>query len=336
MNSSILSFKNVTYIYDKRKTGGVSDLSFELKQGQILSIIGPSGSGKTTTLKLIDGLLTPSSGKIESLAKKIISINSFESKDEDETLFNTLMNELQYLEDHTQAENIIRGAFLSLEITNELHSTLKSLSAGQRQRAVIAKCLIHNPDIILFDEPFGHLDEFLRFNLSKELLSIFKDKEISVIWVTHDIKEALSFSDNILLLNFGKTFSYGRPIDVYNRPSNLFSAKFLGIRNVFVSTVKEDNTYPLFGKDFDFNHNTDLKEHRNILLIIPYNAIKVCEKSSFKVKVLESFYQGDYFLKQVQLKDQKIWIKDYNTISQQKETLYIEFDTNSFVIRNEV
>jgi len=307
-----LQVNNLKYLYDKRSTDGVNDISFELESASSLALIGPSGSGKSTTLRLIKGLLSPHSGEINSFGNGIGFVAQHTDLNEKQTVFEFLDKELNYLQDKEKQENQIRATLSTLQITNEIHSKISSISGGQRQRVVIAQALVHSPKILLLDEAFGHLDQVLRFDLMRELFSIFKEKEISTLWVTHDTNEAMAFSDRIMVMNYGKLIQIDLPQTLYNCPKNLFIAKFIGIKNIVITKTLLTKETELTIKIFNKKVSIDKKHHapnNELVIFFRNDAIKFDEKGAFKGKIQESFYYGSYAWYKLKVGEQTIWLK---------------------------
>lgn len=320
-----LEVTNLTYLYDTRSTDGVKDLSFHINENEIVSLIGPSGSGKSSTLKIIKGILKPQEGEINLGQSNIGYVAQSTQLDEDLTVFQLLEIETKYLNDKEKQENQIRSTLSTLQITNEIHSQIRTLSGGQRQRLVIASALIHNPQIILLDEPFGHLDQVLRFDLIQDLFAIFKEKRISVLWVTHDTNEALAFSDRILVLNFGKIIQDETPNSIYKRPKNLFVANFIGLKNTFIAnynTKKEG--YFLFNKKLEINKKNRGQE---LAIFCQNSATKVHPQGRYNAKVIASYFYGAYSWLECQTNDRRLWILN-DTLDKFTEGQNLKFNIN--------
>jgi ABC-type Fe3+/spermidine/putrescine transport system ATPase subunit len=311
----IVELKNICYRYDKRKTDGITELSFSIYQAQCLCLVGPSGSGKTTTAKIIADILTPQEGEMkfyENTKTAYVAQNTH--LPEDLTVFEYLKTKLLYMEEEKK-ENLIRSNLLLLNISNETHNLLSSISGGQRQRVIIASALIQNPNLIILDEPFGHLDEKLRNDLMHELFELFKDQKIACLWITHEIKEALSFSDRILLLNYGVIQQDDTPENIYQRPQNLFTAEFFGQNNSVVakliSVSEDDLVVKLFNREIIIPKPASFKDkdQQEVLLIIRPEHLTIQKDGDYKGKVHKIHFQGYQSLIEVKLSDGfNIWL----------------------------
>lgn len=211
MGTPLLEFFNVNYTYHtiSCETLSLKDISFKLNKNEFISFVGPSGCGKTTLLNLVAGLLSASSGEIKIGGKPI---------EKSDLNIGYMLQKDHLLEWRT----IYRNLTLGLEIQNKLDATHLSridsllkmyglwdfrnsyprqLSGGMRQRAALIRTLVLAPDILLLDEPFSALDYQTRLNVSNDIGTIIKEKEISTLLVTHDLAEAISMADKVIVLS---------------------------------------------------------------------------------------------------------------------------------------
>ncbi len=317
MSKKLLEVSNLSLSYNARTTAGISDINFSVNIGECVSLIGPSGSGKTTTVKIIGDELHGHTGEVKSFGGyNVAYVPQTTELNSQQTVFEILENEIHYIEDTEKRANQVRNALAQLNITNEIHSRPSEISGGQRQRVIIAKALVKNPTLILLDEPFGHLDERLRFDLMQELFELFQDQKISVIWVTHETNEALSFSDKVVVLNFGKVQQVGTPEQIYKTPKNMFVAQFFGQTNLIAGKIlsadKTDLVVKAFNKELIIpNHsNFSVKDHADALLVIRPEDINYSIDGSYKGKVLNTFYKGSHYLIEVkETTGLDLWLK---------------------------
>ncbi len=205
MKNEILKFENVTMIYHtpQGETAALKDLSFSVRQGEFIAVIGPSGCGKTTILSLAAGLLKPSAGRIET--KEGVSCGYMLQKDELfpwRTIEKNILLPLEIKKKNT-AEN--RKKALDLAVKYGLGDFLKSypdqLSGGMRQRAALIRTLASDPEMLLLDEPFSALDYQTRLNVCDDVYRIIRSEYKTALLITHDISEAISVADRVLVLS---------------------------------------------------------------------------------------------------------------------------------------
>jgi len=211
---NILEIRNLSHAYDQ-DISIIKDFSFSLMRGEIVSILGPSGIGKTTLLRIVAGLEGVMDGEV-TISDKVVSKKNFllppEKRNiglvvEDRALFPHLNIEknVMFGITHIQERESLVQEYLDLFQVAELSKKYPhEISAGQQQRVAFARALITNPEILLLDEPFGALDRNLKDELHDETKKIFRDRELSVLLVTHDEEEAKYFSDRIIEFQEGK------------------------------------------------------------------------------------------------------------------------------------
>ncbi len=248
MATPLIDIKQVSKSY-----GTVSildNISFSVQNGEFLTFLGPSGCGKTTLLRLISGFEQPSSGSIFINER---CVNELPPQKRDvHTVFQSyaLFPHLSVYENvafalrckkvnesliNEQVEETLR----LVQLESFAHRDIKQLSGGQQQRVAIARAIINRPQVLLLDEPLSSLDYRLRKDMQYELKQIQKALNMTFIFVTHDQEEALSMSDRIIIFNKGHIEQIGTPREVYETPSNLNVAKFIGETNIFDVTIQE-------------------------------------------------------------------------------------------------
>lgn len=211
METPLLEFFNVNYTYHtiSCETLSLKDISFKLYKNEFISFVGPSGCGKTTLLNLVAGLLPVTSGHIllkgKSDAETSTNIGYMLQKDhllEWRTIYKnlTLGLEIQKKLDRSHL-SIIDDLLKTYGLWDFRHAYPRQLSGGMRQRAALIRTLALSPDILLLDEPFSALDYQTRLNVSDDIGSIIKEKGISTLLVTHDLAEAISMSDRVIVLS---------------------------------------------------------------------------------------------------------------------------------------
>ena len=253
--------QNLTKIFPSRdkKAGGevtaVNDFTYEIPDGKLIGLLGPSGCGKSTTLYMISGLQKPSSGQIyfgdedvtdlPTEARGIGLVFQNYALYPHMTVRQNIMFPLQNLKG---ADKMTKEAMLEraewaaklVQIDELMDRKPSEMSGGQQQRVAIARALVKMPRVLLLDEPLSNLDARLRLQTREEIRRIQRETGITTIFVTHDQEEAMSISDQIVVMKLGVVQQIGAPQEVYDNPTNLFVAKFLGTPpiNVFEGTVK--------------------------------------------------------------------------------------------------
>lgn len=273
----MLQVKHISFAYKKAPV--LEDLSFEVGAGDHFAIIGESGSGKSTLLKLLYGTYDLNAGHMfwkdqEILGPKHNLIIGPE-------YMKYVAQEFDLMPFITVGENI--GAFLSnfypeekqeridellevVELVSYKHTLVKELSGGQKQRVALAKAIAKQPEILLLDEPFSHIDNFKKQSLRRSLFKYLKNKNITCIVATHDKDDVLSFSDHMMVLHNAKILAMGTPEALYNNPEHKLVASFFGEFNVVSDTF------------------------------VYASQLKVVETSDLKATVIRSYYKGNYYL----------------------------------------
>ena len=258
--------QNLTKIFPSRnkKVGGevvaVNDFTFEIPDGKLVGLLGPSGCGKSTTLYMISGLQKPTGGKI-FFGEDDVTELSAENRGvglvfqnyalyPHMTVKQNILFPLENLRGQdrlTKEEMLERAVYAAklVQIDDLLDRKPNELSGGQQQRVAIARALVKMPRVLLLDEPLSNLDARLRLQTREEIRRIQKETGITTIFVTHDQEEAMSISDMIVVMKLGVVQQIGKPQEVYDNPTNLFVAKFLGTPpiNVFDGEVKGGKLY---------------------------------------------------------------------------------------------
>jgi spermidine/putrescine transport system ATP-binding protein len=227
----------------------------EIPRGEFFSLLGPSGCGKTTTLGMIGGFETPTSGSIMLGDVDVSRVPPYRRD------VNTVFQSYALFPHLDIFGNIafgLRRKHLSKdEITKRVTEVLRlvdlpgfekrktaELSGGQQQRIALARALVNEPRVLLLDEPLGALDLKLRKQMQTELKRIQRDVGITFLYVTHDQEEAMAMSDRLAVMNAGKIEQYGTPRDVYEDPATRFVASFLGASNLIEGTVSPATAGP--------------------------------------------------------------------------------------------
>ena len=226
----------------------VDDLDLKVPAGEFFALLGPSGCGKTTTLRMIAGLESPTSGKVLIGGKDVTPSKPHERP------VNTVFQNYALFPHMTVLENVAFGlrqrkiddpldkataALAMVELEHLAQRRPQQLSGGQQQRVALARALVNRPALLLLDEPLGALDLKLRRQMQMELKAIQLEVGLTFLHVTHDQEEAMDMADTVAVMNQGKIEQMGAPEALYDRPHTAFVAKFLGQSNIFVGEVAE-------------------------------------------------------------------------------------------------
>ena len=286
----MLHVKNISFGYKKKRV--LDNISFKVNEGAHFAIIGESGSGKSTILKLLYGTYDLNEGQIFWKNRQILGpkFNLIIGPD----YMKYVAQEFDLMPFTSVSENI--GEFLSnfypeekqqriqellevVELSHLSNTKVKELSGGQKQRVALARALAKQPEILLLDEPFSHIDNFKKQSLRRSLFKYLKEKNITCIVATHDKDDVLSFSDQMIVLHDSKIIANQTPEELYNNPEQELIASFFG----------EFNT---------INKN-----------IVYANRLKVTASSNLKVVVKKSYYKGYYYLVEADLDGQLIFFE---------------------------
>lgn len=257
--TSAVSARNVEMHFDNFKA--VKNASFELENGRFLTILGPSGSGKTTLLRMIAGFLTPSQGEIFINGEAVSAVTPHKRS------VGMVFQKLALFPHMTAAENVAFplkmrrfdattipdrvSRYMNLVRLNGFENRrINELSGGQQQRVAIARALVFEPDLLLLDEPLAALDRKLREEMQLEFRRIQKELGVTTINVTHDQREALVVSDQIIVMDEGEIQQDASPSIMYRTPNNPFVVNFIGVTNALEGTLTKiagDTVSGIFG-----------------------------------------------------------------------------------------
>jgi multiple sugar transport system ATP-binding protein len=232
-----LEIRNLIKQYPRVK--GIDDISFSCSEGSFTVLLGPSGAGKSTTLKIIAGILQETSGDVVRNGASLKAVTpqnrGVSMVFEDYALYPTfsvfenIASPLRVRKvDNTEIQARVKKIAALLGIDEHLEKLPSQISGGQKQRTALARCLIRDAEIYLLDEPIAHLDAKLRHRMRGEFKRIHKDLGKTMIYVTHDYREALALADTVVILNKGKVIQVGPPDQVFSNPCNVFVATLLG------------------------------------------------------------------------------------------------------------
>ena len=257
--TSIISLQNIEKSFDGETV--LQNFSLDIAGGEFVTLLGPSGCGKTTTLRIIGGFVRPDAGdvlfngvKINDLPPHKRQVNTIFQKYALFPHLNVYDNVAFGMRVHGKSEKEIRsrvGEMLRMvNLDGFAHRNVNLLSGGQQQRVAIARALANDPKVLLLDEPLGALDLKLRKDMQAELKKIQQQTGITFLFVTHDQEEALSMSDQVVVMDKGSIQQIGTPLDIYNEPKNAFVADFIGESNIIDGVMREDYLVEFSGRGF--------------------------------------------------------------------------------------
>jgi len=279
----------------EEKVVAVDHINIDIPDGKLIGLLGPSGCGKSTTLYMIAGLHRPTDGQIFFGEREVTELPPerrgiglvFQNyalyphlSVGDNIMFPLLSRKEKKEEAYEKAMDMAK----LVGIEGLMDRKPSQLSGGQQQRVAIARALVKMPEVLLLDEPLSNLDARLRLQTREEIKRIQRTTGITTIFVTHDQEEAMSISDEIVVMNFGVIQQIGKPQDVYNEPANEFVAKFLGTPPInIIEGVNEDGKLK-FG-DQILNEDYSLDKAKEIHLGIRPEFIKVDPKGKYELEV---------------------------------------------------
>jgi ABC-type Fe3+/spermidine/putrescine transport system ATPase subunit len=300
----MLSIKNVSFNYKEKKI--LSYISVFVKKGDCLSVVGGSGSGKSTLLKLIYGKMDVCSGAISWNGQSVLGPKNKLVVGHD--FMKYVSQEFDLMPYISVAENI--GAYLSnffpekkqtrinellkvVELEAFSNTKVKFLSGGQKQRVALARAIAKQPEIILLDEPFSHIDNFKKQSLRKKFFNYLKSNNITCVMATHDKEDVLPYSDTMVVLENNEVLVEGNPLEIYNNPRHPLVAAFFG--------------------DFSVINNTIYYSHQ----------VFVVKKSKLKAVVKQVFYKGRFFLIEAEYNNTIVCFNHTSSIPENTE-VYLE------------
>ena len=259
MSKELIRLHDVCMAYDDELV--LDNINLYINDSEFLTLLGPSGCGKTTTLRIIGGFTTPSSGDVTFDGERINDVPPHKRQ------INTVFQKYALFPHLDVYENIAFGLRIAKvgekEIEERVNEMLEvvslkgfgkrkvdQLSGGQQQRVAIARALVNRPKVLLLDEPLGALDLRLRKDMQNELKRIQQQMGITFIYVTHDQEEALTMSDTVVVMDKGRIQQIGSPEDIYNEPKNAFVADFIGESNILDGIMHTDFVVEIFNRKF--------------------------------------------------------------------------------------
>ena len=311
---SIINLEKVSLTLDRLNI--IKDITFSLNKKEVISIVGPSGAGKSSILRIIAGLTRPTEGNVYFSDKLISSNKSIVPTGQRNialmfqedvlfphlTVFKNIAFGIERIP-HKEKEKQVLHFLKEFDLLDKKNCFPNSLSGGEKQRVALARVLITKPKALLMDEPFSNLDSNLRKEICNYTLETLKKNNIPVIFVTHDIEEAMSVSDRIIVMKKGKILQIDTPKNIYNRPHNKCVAEMLGSTNQF--QIESDTKGRLFTPFGSINcnkcssNNKFCAQTKHFCIIRPENI--VISKRGVKAKVINKYFLGASWAYQLDL-----------------------------------
>ncbi|MDO9343524.1 MAG: ABC transporter ATP-binding protein, partial [Pseudomonas sp.] len=273
----LVSLRNLNKYYGE--FAAVDNISLDIKDGEFLTFLGSSGSGKSTTLSMLAGFETPSSGEILVGGQSLVNVPPHKRdigmvfqryslfphlSVRDNIAFPLAIRKLASAEREKRVDAMLK----LVQLEAFAHRRPSQLSGGQQQRVAIARALVYEPRILLMDEPLGALDKKLREDLQDELRQLHRRLGITIVYVTHDQEEAMRLSQRIAIFSQGKIVGLGSGFDLYQNPPNAFVASFLGNSN-FLKLKAQGNAAASFeGQSLSIRLTSGLHTEQEVLLMV--------------------------------------------------------------------
>ena len=305
MSKELIRLRDLCMAFDDELV--LDHINLYINDSEFLTLLGPSGCGKTTTLRIIGGFTTPTSGDVTFDGVRINDVPPHKRQ------LTTVFQKYALFPFLNVADNIAFGLNLKKMDKDVIEKKVSRmlelvglkgfekrdvtlLSGGQQQRVAIARALVNEPKVLLLDEPLGALDAKLRKDMQTELKKIQKEVGITFIFVTHDQEEALSMSDTIVVLNDGVIQQIGTPMDIYNEPQNRFVAEFIGESNIIEGNMIKDCLVNFDGIDWECV-DKGFKDNEDIEVVLRPEDMDVVEPEAGKVSgtIISKVFMGVHY-----------------------------------------
>jgi iron(III) transport system ATP-binding protein len=308
VSNPVIRLEGVSKSFRPGPVEAVSDVSFDVRAGEILTVLGPSGCGKTTTLRMIAGFEAPDRGRIQIGGRPVAGDGHWCPPEkrgvgmvfQDYALFPHLtvgqnvmfgLNRTPKADRAARAREVLRILDLKPYFDRYPHE----LSGGQQQRVSLARALAPEPVVVLMDEPFSNLDAHLRGQVRDEVVGILRASGVTCILVSHDQRDALAISDRVAVMNQGRIEQIGSPREIYKHPESVFVATFVGRTNLLQGVVQNENGCVL--TDFGSFCRVDrlgLPNGSQVMVAVRPDGFEACEESEgmLRGRVLGTTYAG--------------------------------------------
>ena len=288
----------------------LQNLTFTLNEGQQLAIIGESGCGKSTLLKLIYGIYDCDASHLSWKSEPILGpkfhlvpgmpFMKYLAQDFDLMPFITVGENVgKFLSNFypKEKQNRIDELLSLVEMSEFKHVKAKFLSGGQMQRVALARVLAQEPEVLLLDEPFSHIDNFRKNKLRRKIFQYLKEKQITTIVASHDVNDVLSFSDEVIVLKDTTILEKATPFELYNHPKFHYTAALFGEVNEIEIKGKTQLVYP--------------------------NQLQIAEKSDIQVEVISCYFKGKCYLIEAKFENQMLFFESSHNLAEKSSVCLI-------------
>jgi iron(III) transport system ATP-binding protein len=345
-----ISIKNMTKIFvinSNAKVTAVNNVNLEVEPGEFVTLLGPSGCGKTTLLRMVAGFEMLTEGEI-FIGKENVKRLTPDKRDTalvfqnyalfphlnvfDNIAYGLKLQKLKKEEINRRVQKILD----LMKMNDFAYRVPSQMSGGQQQRVSLARALVMEPGVLLFDEPLSNLDAKLRIHMRDEIRKIQKEVGITSLYVTHDQSEAMGLSDRVVIMKDGLIQQVGSPKEIYQKPANAFVASFIGRANLINGIIKEKNEkgfiIDISGYLYNIESDKEYSINDEVKLIIRPESI-IIGKEDYKTIVTKSIFMGENHEYEAEWNGQILQISQSNPFGKRayelNESMYIGFDESS-------
>ncbi len=309
--TSIVELRNITRRFERASAPAVTQLSLDVRQGELVALLGPSGCGKSTTLRLIAGLEQPDDGEVW-LNGVLVATKQWSVPPEERGI-GMVFQDYALFPHMTVLENVVFGLHkmpkrerqarardaLGLVGLSDLAERFPhQLSGGQQQRVALARALAPQPSVVLLDEPFSNLDAALRLQVREELRDILRRAGATAIFVTHDQSEALALGDRVALLRGGRLEQVGAPDELFQRPRTRFAAEFMGMADFLPARVTPHGLMTELGH---IPQRLALPDDTPLEVLVRYDDLQLEPRGDGCGRIVGRTYEGPSFMYVVEM-----------------------------------
>jgi len=337
-----VEFKNIVKKFNE--TTAVDNISCDFDPGTLTTLLGPSGCGKTTSLRLVAGLERATSGNI-LIDNEDVTIKPATDRDvsmvfQSYALF-PHMSVLENVSYGLKMINVKKSEYIEKSINtlnlvgleNYENRMPSELSGGQQQRVAVARAIVLEPKVLLFDEPLSNLDAKLRRQVREDIRSIQQKLSVTTIYVTHDQEEALAISDKVIVMNNAIVAQEGTPKELYSSPKTKFVANFIGDSNIIKVDIDDQNsdTYLINFSNINFKINSKLKLKNSASISIRPEKIKLNDvniENSIEGVVISSSFVGNTYQYDVRTSFGDLYVvsNETNNFKKVNNNIFLTFD----------